>query len=203
MKSLLTFLPVTFAMTLPLAAIPAFAQASAESDPAMASPTAPESFSGRGRGGTDAVQSQTSSTFVTKISDDNSFEIEAAKIALQKATLKEVKQFAERMVHDHTVAGDELKTAMAGEGVKLPNIAPLDQSNQEKITALQNLSGREFDEAYVQMMVMGHEQDIALVKTFLGSTQDPRLKVFAETVLPVMESHLREIDKIRRQEKMG
>lgn len=199
MKRLLPILSLTFTASFPLAALPAFAQASGESAPSITSPAMP----GPGEESRGGAQPLSSSAFVTKISDDNTFEIEAAKIALQKTNLKDVKQFAERMVHDHTVAGDELKTAMAGEGVKLPNVAPLDPSNQEKLTTLQRLSGREFDSAYIEIMSMGHEQDIALVKTFLASTQDPRLKVFAQTVLPVMESHLREIDKIRRDEKLG
>lgn len=199
MRHTVPVLAVTFALAFAPSTISAFAQASAETAPSMASPAEPA----QGEESMRAVQPLSSSTFVTKISDDNAFEMEAAKIALQKANVKEIKHFAERMVHDHTVAGDELKTAMAGEGVRLPSMAPLGRSNQEKLETLQRLSGREFDAAYVQMMVMGHEQDIALVKIFLASTQDPRLKVFAETVLPVMESHLSEIDKIRKEEKMG
>ena len=47
-------------------------------------------------------------------------EVEAGKVARQKAAGDAVRQYANRMVDDHTKANDELKGIAGGKGIDLP-----------------------------------------------------------------------------------
>jgi putative membrane protein len=54
-------------------------------------------------------------------------EVQLGKLAAEKATNPDVKQFGQRMVDDHGKANDELKTAASKESIDLP--ASLDSLN--------------------------------------------------------------------------
>src|SRR5262249_46856946 len=68
------------------------------------------------------------------------------QMAAEKAASEDVKKFGQRMVDDHTKAGDELKKLAAAEGVTLP--AEMDRKAKAVQQRLSQLSGAEFDRAY-------------------------------------------------------
>ncbi len=61
--------------------------------------------------------------------------------------------------------------------------------HEKQMTKLQSLSGKRFDTTYLK----GQEKDHALMlKTFeaeVKNGQDPDLKQFAQTTIPVIEAH--------------
>jgi putative membrane protein len=59
--------------------------------------------------------------FLKKTAEHGMAEVELAKLARDKAMRDEVKQFADRMVADHTKANDEVTALAASNGVKLPD----------------------------------------------------------------------------------
>ena len=54
---------------------------------------------------------------------------------------------------------------------------------------MQQLSGAEFDEAYMDEMVEDHEKDVELFEQQAESGKDPDLRAFAEETLPALREH--------------
>jgi len=72
-------------------------------------------------------------------------EVELGKLAVQKASRDDVKQFGQKMVHDHTRANHQLKQIASQENIPVPET--LDSKHQSRIDKLSKLSGEDFDKA--------------------------------------------------------
>jgi putative membrane protein len=135
------------------------------------------------------------SDFIKKAAKGNLTEIDLGRLAARKAVNPEVKQFATRMIHDHTKANQALTALAASKGVEVAKSAPL--SEDASALHLKMLSGKSFDEAYVKMMVEDHKEDVADFQKESDSAQDPDVKAFASKTLPVLQSHLDKITQIQ------
>ena len=96
--------------------------------------------------------------FVHDVATKNMAEIELSRMALVKATNLDVKSFAQRMVDDHSAAGDKLKSVVSGQPIEWP--AQLDHKYRKAADDLAQKEGADFDRHYVEKMVEGH-QDLA------------------------------------------
>src|SRR5882724_2286810 len=135
-------------------------------------------------------------TFAKKAVQGDMAEVKLGKLAQEKGTSDSVKKFGQRMVEDHTKAGDELKRAAAQENITLPN----DVSAQDQATydALSKLSGAAFDRAYARDMVKDHEEDIADFNKEASGGQKPALRDFASQTLPTLQGHLKQAKEMRQ-----
>jgi predicted outer membrane protein len=96
--------------------------------------------------------------FVRDVAMKNMAEIELSRVALDKATNRDVKAFAQRVVSDHGAAGDKLKSVVAGQPIEWP--AQLDDKHRKTAEELGRKQGADFDRDYVDAMIEGH-QDLA------------------------------------------
>ncbi len=115
-------------------------------------------------------------------------EIGLSQTALSKSSNDDVKQFAQKMIDDHTTAGDELKSVAADKNVTLP--AAMDAKHQTENDKLSALSGDALDREYAKTMVKDHEQAVATFKKEADSGKDAEAKAFAAKTLPTLQSHL-------------
>ncbi len=116
-------------------------------------------------------------------------EIEMARAALQKSSNDAVKQYAQKMIDDHTMAGDELKQLASMKGVMLPMQS--DSKQMTMMSKMQMLSGMEFDMMYVKEAgVKAHQDMEKLVMKESLSGKDLEAKAFAAKTLPVVRLHL-------------
>ena len=111
--------------------------------------------------GTDADR-----TFVAKVSQGGMFEVEAGKLAEQKASAQDVRDFATMEVHDHTLVGDKLKALSSAAAI--PIELKLNAEFSAKIDRLRALSGAAFDQQYMTDMADLHPKDGA---AFLKESQ--------------------------------
>lgn len=125
---------------------------------------------------------------VIKGAQDNIFEIQAGQLAARQAASPEVKQFAQKMVQDHTQAAPLLQQVATERNITLPT--EMGDQNQAILARLSNLSGAEFDRAYMTEMVNSHQQDVALVRNQTKNGKDQALKSLASEKLPALEAHL-------------
>ena len=116
-------------------------------------------------------------------------EVRLGELAQQRAAREEVKQFGQRMVEDHGKANDQLMQIAQGKGIELPQ--EMSKDAQQLHDELQQKSGAEFDQAYMDEMVSDHEKDIEEFREYVEKGQDPDLTSFAEQTLPVLEQHLK------------
>ena len=120
-------------------------------------------------------------------------DIEAAKLALEKAESKEVTDFARSMQQDH-----EAVNVQALELVKKLNVTPEDnptsqaltKAAEEKRAELAKLDGAAFEKAYVESEIAYHKQVNGALETLLiPSAQNAELKGLLETGLKLFQGH--------------
>lgn len=129
----------------------------------------------------------------------NMAEIEAGKLALEKAQDPKVKEFAQHMVDDHTKLLDELKQLAQANNVELPG-AP-DAKHQKLMKKLQGLSGEKFDREYMQAMVKDHRDALKLAQRTAKGAKDEELKSAAQKAAPEIQDHLKMAQDISKSEK--
>jgi putative membrane protein len=126
--------------------------------------------------------------FVLDAAKGGMAEVELGKLAAERAKNDEVKKFAQRMVDDHTKAGDQLKSIAESKGIKLPT--EMEAKDRALMNRLQKLNGAAFDRAYMQAMVSDHVKDVSEFKKEANAGRDPQVKSFASSTLPTLEEHL-------------
>jgi len=129
-------------------------------------------------------------------------EVQLGKLAAEKATNPDVKQFAQRMVDDHGKANDEFKTVASKESIDLPS--QLDAKHQATIDRLSKLSGADFDKAYVKEMVRDHDMDVKEFQREAQNGQNTSIRDFASKTLPTLQEHqkiIHDIDKNKMSAK--
>ncbi len=103
--------------------------------------------------------------FVREIALMNMTEIELSRIALDKATSSEVKFFAQRMVDDHSAAGNTLKSVLSQHPMDWPN--QLDEKHKKTADELATKHGDDFDREYVKAMIESHQNFAAKLESRL------------------------------------
>jgi putative membrane protein len=120
-------------------------------------------------------------------------EVQLAQMAQQKASSQEVKDYARKLEQDHSQANEKLKAIAQQRQVQLPTDLG---EHQQMISKLSNLSGDEFDRAYMRMMVQDHKKDIKEFQRESNRSIDSDLKEFASTTLPTLQQHLQSAEQI-------
>ena len=116
-------------------------------------------------------------------------EVELGRLAMEKASNAEVKQFAQRMVDDHGKANQELSTVAQQKNVQVPS--ELTGKAKADHDRLSKLSGEQFDRAYMQLMVQDHRKDVAEFRKQSTKAKDADVKSFVSQTLPTLEDHLK------------
>ncbi|HEX4173435.1 MAG TPA: DUF4142 domain-containing protein, partial [Acetobacteraceae bacterium] len=135
-----------------------------------------------------AALSSADRNFVDHAASGGMAEVQTAQLAQQRSSSPQVKQFANRMITDHTQANSELQQIAEQQNITLPT--QLDTKDASEYRKLSGLNGTAFDQAYAQGAVTDHQQDIALFRKEAQSGQDPALKSYAQKTLPILEQHL-------------
>ena len=139
--------------------------------------------------------------FVREAAAGNLAEIKMGQLALDKSSSPDVKQFAQRLIDDHTKANDQLSTLAQQKQVTLPT-EPM-AKEQKKATQLQSLSGAAFDKAWTNDMVMDHKKDVAKYAKESTQAKDADVRQYASTTLPVLKTHLQMAEQIKKSGAKG
>ena len=132
--------------------------------------------------------SQQGQQFVDEAGLANMAEIELSRAAMDKIKDQTVRDYAQRMIDDHTKMGEELKTLANTMGATVPS--ELSESAKQKKEELQKLSGKKLQDKYIDIMVDDHEKVVDLFREQSESEEDPQLQSFASRNLPVLQEHL-------------
>ena len=137
--------------------------------------------------------------FVTEQMAMGTAEIELGRLAQQRGTHPDVKEYGARMVRDHQMAAEELKPIAARANTGRETAAKTDnhEDHQEAFEELSKLSGREFDRKYIEEMIDDHEEGIADVERKAENASDPDVKAWAAKTLPKMRQHLERAKSIK------
>src|SRR6185312_1092386 len=125
--------------------------------------------------------------FVKTAAEAGHTEIGASQIAEKNSKNTRIAGFAQMMVTDHTKAGILLDTVASRNLADLP--AKASQEHQKTIDSISKLSGLQFDEAYMQMMVKDHEAAVVLFSDNENSRANV-IRTYIKKTLPVIQVHL-------------
>jgi putative membrane protein len=149
----------------------------------------PQSGSTQRAGGGSAQLSSADRAFVKEAVMGGLMEVELGRLAMEKASNAEVKQFAQRMVDDHGKANQQLSTVAQQKNVQVPS--ELTGKAKADHDRLSKLSGEQFDRAYMQLMVQDHRKDVAEFRKQSTKAKDADVKSFVSQTLPTLEDHLK------------
>lgn len=132
--------------------------------------------------------------FVNKAADSGTTELELAKLAVQRASNPEVKSYAEKLVQDHQMVNQELKSLASRKNVDLDEE---DLGSDRTVKRLGKKSGHEFDQEFVEQMVEMHENDVKMFEKAAEDAKDSDLKSFASKHVDHLRDHLQKAESLR------
>lgn len=135
--------------------------------------------------------------FANELSQGNLAEVKLGKMIKDKAKSQAVRDFAERMISDHSSLEKDLRKWATKKGATLPN-----QPGQEEERIYKELSGMEgpeLDRKYIRGMLDDHKKDVAKIQKFVMYSRDSELKALLNKTLPILENHLRIAENVAGQ----
>jgi len=126
------------------------------------------------------------------------FEVEAAKIAVQRAQNKDVREYAERVVADNSVSAARLANAARQANVT-PTTAVLTAKQQTKLGDLRNASDAAFDQQYINAQLESQERELRLHNSYARNGDQPALRTTSGELAPLTRKHLSDARQISAQ----
>lgn len=138
--------------------------------------------------------SGTDQDLMLQVAKGGVMQLEASKVAVQKATNPEIKLLAQAEVDEQTGLSAKLQEIASAKGMTLPT-GP-DAETQAMLEKLQSASGMAFDRLYLtESGVKGHEKLDTVMSTVQSNASDASLKGVAKAAHPLIKTHL----KVARQ----
>jgi putative membrane protein len=150
---------------------------------------------------TTAQASPVDRVFVKKAMQGSMAEVQLGQLTLQKSENEQVKQFAQRMIDDHTKLNEQMKPVAQQVGVDVP--AQVSKKDRAVIAKMQGLSGAAYDQAYIKDMVKDHKQDLSDFQMEASSGQDQTVKDAASQGSKVIAGHLQMAQQMAKDQNVA
>lgn len=125
------------------------------------------------------------------------YEIESARMALQKSQRQDVRQFAEMLIQHHNMTTQQVMAAARASGLNPP--PPRLMPMQENMLArLREANGAEFDRRFWRQQVRAHEMALALHSNYARNGDRPPLRSAANGAVPIVTQHLEQARRMDR-----
>jgi putative membrane protein len=128
-----------------------------------------------------------SSKFLVRVADAGMSEVEFTKLAEQKATTPEIKQFATMLWNDHTQLNQQVKQLAQERNITLP--ATTSEDHNKMMTDVQAKTGKSFDKAFIDKLIANHNKSIDLFEKAVKNVNDAGVRTFADNTLPKLRMH--------------
>jgi putative membrane protein len=131
----------------------------------------------------------------------NNGEINEAKLAKSRTKNKEVKNFAQQMITDHTAANK--KTAALASKMKIKpeesaESKQLKEEGKEELKKLKGLKGDDFDKEYMESQVRDHQKALDTIdNSLLPNAKDAALKDLLTQTRSTVAMHLDNAKKVQ------
>jgi putative membrane protein len=132
--------------------------------------------------------SEADAKFLMNAVTSGMMQVDAGNVAIANSSSKEIRDFAQMIVSDHTAANDELYSVAATKNAILPS--GLSGSERQHINDMKNMKGNDFDDHYKKMMVDEHQKAVDMFEDASKNCNDADLKAWAAKTLPRLKSHL-------------
>jgi putative membrane protein len=125
--------------------------------------------------------------FVVAQTENNTAEFQAAQLALQHSQNQTVRNFAGKLITDHTYAQDTLNTIAQMHHLPVPTAVTAPQ--QQMLAQLAALNGPAFDRAYVDSIVRTHALVIVELNDQLVHGTDQHIGAWVRNTRPMVLQH--------------
>jgi len=149
-------------------------------------------------------------SLITNLHIINQEEIQAGKLAIEKAHSPGVREYGQKLMQDHQ-ANDEKLKKLAGQDSEQNQQTRADEKkmtwtdspelkSESKLLldTLRSLQGEEFDRAFIRQMRTGHQKAIAMLTKAKDGLQDPVAQKLLSETLTTIQNHL---DQAKRLEQ--
>ncbi|HYE61977.1 MAG TPA: DUF4142 domain-containing protein [Phycisphaerales bacterium] len=126
--------------------------------------------------------------FVTTAAASGMKEVELGRLGTRQASNEQLKQFAQKIIDDHTKANEELMTLARNKNIDVPTQLP--QDHKSMVQKFNQLNGAEFDREFVTHMVQSHQKSVDLFDRQARQGEDAQVRAFAARTLPTLRQHL-------------
>jgi putative membrane protein len=142
------------------------------------------------------------------IDNVNQAEVEAGTLASTKARNADVKAFAKEMVDAHQKAMTELRDLGTRNQWMLPDstggslssvVSQMQQMHRTSMDQLRAASGAQFDKAYIDSQVTGHQQVLDVLNQQAASLQNGDLRSKVAEIQKDVETHLKRAQEIAQK----
>lgn len=132
-------------------------------------------------------------TIVAIFDAANTWDIETGKLAQEKGTTKEIRDFGAMLAHDHAMVRQQGRDLAKKLGVTPtpPKDFGMAKDHEAAMKELRAAKGKEFDRAFLQHEVNFHKAVIdAVNQTLLPAIQNQQLKDLVTRVAPAFQAHM-------------
>ena len=143
------------------------------------------------------IASKADADFMVKATAGNEEEVVLGKLAQANASSAAVKHFGEMMVHDHEMAEKEFRGLAVTKHIILPDT--ISNKQKKEHDDLQKRTGRDFDRAYVKLMIDDHKYDLNEFKKAEEHANDQDIKALAAKMMPILQKHLDTVQVLQKE----
>ena len=146
-----------------------------------------------------STPSRQDSDFMVKAASGGMLEVQLGKLAQTNGGSQAVKDFGAMMIRDHSNGGEELRSLAGARRLVIPDSIS-DEQRKERDN-LEKKTGKNFDKAYIDLMVQDHKEDIDEFDQASKNANDPGIKAFAAKAVPMLRMHLDSAQTLQQRTK--
>ena len=132
----------------------------------------------------------TAAQYVALASSGDLYEIESARLALQRATSPEVKGLAEMILADHQRSTRQLTAAATHASPPLALARAMSADQQTGMDLLRAANARAFDTTYLRQQVLAHQRALDMTIRYASAGDVPALRQHAAATIEPIQRHL-------------
>ena len=145
-----------------------------------------------------ATEGEHAAFFVQQATMSDMYEVEAAKIALQRTKSADIRTFAQTMETDHTRSKDQIAKAVQDNNLSTPVPKRIDLRHQQLLDQLRRATDADFDRLYVKDQVTAHQEALKVYQHYQPTAQEASLKAVADAGLPMIQHHLDQAKSLQK-----
>lgn len=136
-----------------------------------------------------AAYSSWDENWIQKAARDNHVQIEAARLATEKATKPELRAYGEQVIAERTKVNSDLGEIISRKGMAMDD--KLDHGQRKELDKLRQLSGTQFDREYVYFAgLKGTRASAKLYDSGASHLYDVELKTYAQNSMQSMNNNI-------------
>ena len=137
-----------------------------------------------------------STRFIEDATQQGIMEVELGNAAMILGSSKAIKDFGKKVVKDYTSFNKFLEELALENNFMAPSDATASQ--KKLMDSLINKTDKDFDNAYIKVVLEEHKKDLENFKKSGKILTDPKLKNFAKNSTSIIQAHLDEILAIQK-----